>query len=128
MVTSATISMILKIITALQIPGMVKEILKKWVRSKPEPKDPLKIITTILAVVASVVSLVAAAKKLMPEKEDIKPNTIYTPDEVAKLLRIEMEQVVNSCNAGILKATKLGEEYRIKGKAILEFMDMVNEA
>lgn len=125
MLASVSMSTILKIITALQIPNMIKEILKNWIKSKPEPKDPLKVIATIIAMVGSAISLVAGAKKLWPKREDIKPSRIYTPGEAAKMLQVDQDQVIDACIAGILRASKIADEYRIQGKALIEFLEIV---
>ncbi|MFA6601247.1 MAG: helix-turn-helix domain-containing protein [Candidatus Paceibacterota bacterium] len=51
--------------------------------------------------------------------EEIKPLAIYTTDETRKALRISESTVKRMLKKGLLKANKVGGQYRILGKEIL---------
>jgi excisionase family DNA binding protein len=51
--------------------------------------------------------------------EEIKPNAIYTTAETQKLLKISNSTIKRMLKNGLLKANKVGGQYRILGKEIL---------
>ncbi len=51
--------------------------------------------------------------------EEIKPNAIYTTNETQKLLKISNSTIKRMLKTGLLKANKVGGQYRIMGKEIL---------
>lgn len=56
----------------------------------------------------------------MPEEiEEIKENAVYTTQEAQNLLKISESTIKRLFKKGILKANKVGGQYRILGKEIL---------
>jgi excisionase family DNA binding protein len=56
-------------------------------------------------------------------KEEIRPNAVYTAQEVAQILSLNHLTVLKYIREGKLQATKLGNRwYRISGQALLQFM------
>lgn len=55
--------------------------------------------------------------KLMAD--EIKPNAIYTVNETQEILKISNSTIKRLLKNGILKANKIGKQYRILGKEIL---------
>lgn len=51
--------------------------------------------------------------------EEIKPNGIYTTNETEALLKISNSTIKRLLKNGILRANKVGKQYRILGKEIL---------
>lgn len=54
--------------------------------------------------------------------EEIKPNAVYTTEEVEKILKISKSTVKRLLKNGILKANKVGKQYRILGLEILKLI------
>jgi excisionase family DNA binding protein len=54
--------------------------------------------------------------------EEIKPNAIYTTAETQKLLKISNSTIKRMLKNGLLKANKVGGQYRILGKEILRIV------
>ena len=54
--------------------------------------------------------------------EEIKPNAIYTTNETENLLRISNSTIKRLLKNGILRANKVGKQYRILGKEILRLI------
>lgn len=54
--------------------------------------------------------------------QEIKPNTIYTTAETQKLLKISNSTIKRLLKNGLLKANKVGGQYRILGKEILRLV------
>lgn len=54
--------------------------------------------------------------------EEIKPNAIYTTNETELLLKISNSTIKRLLKNGILKANKVGKQYRILGKEILRLI------
>lgn len=54
--------------------------------------------------------------------EEIKPNAVYTTEEVEKLLKVSNSTVKRMLKNGILKANKVGKQYRILGLEILKLI------
>lgn len=53
---------------------------------------------------------------------DIKPNTVYTTAESQKLLKISNSTIKRLLKKGLIKANKVGGQYRILGKEILRLV------
>ena len=51
--------------------------------------------------------------------EEIKPNAVYTTNETEALLKISNSTIKRLVKNGILRANKVGKQYRILGKEIL---------
>jgi len=51
--------------------------------------------------------------------EEIKENAIYTPQETQKLLKISPSTMTRLIKKGLIRAAKVGGQYRILGKEIL---------
>ncbi|MEA2088432.1 MAG: helix-turn-helix domain-containing protein [Patescibacteria group bacterium] len=60
-------------------------------------------------------------------EQEIKPNTIYTTSETQKLLKISNSTVKRLLKKGLLKANKVGGQYRILGKEILRLVSPTAE-
>ena len=54
--------------------------------------------------------------------EEIKTNAIYTTAETQKLLKISNSTIKRLFKKGLLKANKVGGQYRILGKEILRLV------
>ncbi|MBU0660599.1 helix-turn-helix domain-containing protein [Patescibacteria group bacterium] len=54
--------------------------------------------------------------------EEIKPNAIYTTSEVEQLLKISKSTMKRLLKSGLIKANKVGRQYRILGKEILKLV------
>lgn len=54
--------------------------------------------------------------------QEIKPNAIYTTDETQKLLKISSSTIKRMLKKGLIKANKVGGQYRILGKEILRLV------
>lgn len=54
--------------------------------------------------------------------EELKENAIYTTDEVRTLLKVSKSTVKRLIKRGILKANKVGGQYRFLGKEILRLI------
>ncbi|MEK9161244.1 MAG: helix-turn-helix domain-containing protein [Patescibacteria group bacterium] len=54
--------------------------------------------------------------------EEIKPNAIYTTGETEALLKISNSTIKRLLKGGILRANKVGKQYRILGKEILKLI------
>lgn len=50
---------------------------------------------------------------------EIKPNVVYTTDETQRLLKVSNSTLKRLLKRGLLKANKVGRQYRILGKEIL---------
>ncbi len=55
-------------------------------------------------------------------EQEIKPNAIYTTNETQKLLKISNSTIKRMLKSGLLKANKVGGQYRILGKEILRLV------
>jgi len=55
----------------------------------------------------------------MPE---INPNEVYTPIETEKLLKVSKSTVKRLLKKGLLKANKIGKQYRILGHELLKML------
>ena len=54
--------------------------------------------------------------------KEIKPNTIYTTTETRELLKVSESTIKRLLKRGILRANKVGGQYRILGKEILRLV------
>ena len=54
--------------------------------------------------------------------QEVKPNTIYTTAETQKLLKISNSTIKRMLKNGLIKANKVGGQYRILGKEILRLV------
>lgn len=54
--------------------------------------------------------------------EEIKPNGIYTTNETETLLKVSNSTIKRLLKSGILRANKVGKQYRILGKEILRLI------
>jgi excisionase family DNA binding protein len=54
--------------------------------------------------------------------DEIKLNAIYTTDEAEKLLKVSNSTMKRLLKHGILRANKVGRQYRILGKEILRIV------
>lgn len=55
-------------------------------------------------------------------EREIKPNAIYTTNETQKLLKISNSTIKRLLKNGLIKANKVGGQYRILGKEILRLV------
>lgn len=53
------------------------------------------------------------------DHQEIKPNAIYTTGETQAILKISNSTIKRMLKNGLLKANKVGGQYRILGKEIL---------
>lgn len=60
-------------------------------------------------------------------KQEIKPNAVYTTNETQKLLKISNSTIKRMLKNGLLKANKVGGQYRILGKEILRLVSPTAE-
>ena len=54
--------------------------------------------------------------------QEIKPNIIYTTAETQKLLKVSNSTMKRLLKNGIIKANKVGRQYRIFGREILRLV------
>ena len=54
--------------------------------------------------------------------EEIKPNAVYTTSETEQLLKISNSTLKRLLKQGLLKANKVGKQYRIIGLEILKLV------
>lgn len=54
--------------------------------------------------------------------EEIKPNAIYTTNETEILLKISNSTIKRLLKNGIIRANKVGKQYRILGKEVLRLV------
>jgi len=59
---------------------------------------------------------------------DIKPNEVYTTEEVRDYLKVSESTVKRLLKKGIIRANKVGGRYRILGKEILRLISPKVEA
>ena len=55
-------------------------------------------------------------------EEEVKLNTIYTTAEAQKLLKISNSTIKRLLKKGLIKANKVGGQYRILGREILRLV------
>jgi len=54
--------------------------------------------------------------------QEIKPNAVYTTNETQELLKISSSTIKRMLKNGLIKANKVGGQYRIMGKEILRLV------
>lgn len=54
--------------------------------------------------------------------QEIKPNGVYTTKETQNILRISESTIKRLLKKGLLRANKVGGQYRILGKEILRLL------
>ena len=54
--------------------------------------------------------------------KEIKPNTVYTTAETQELLKISSSTIKRMLKKGLIRANKVGGQYRILGKEILHLV------
>lgn len=54
--------------------------------------------------------------------QEIKPNSVYTTSETKKILKISDSTIKRLLKKGIIRANKVGGQYRILGKEILRLV------
>jgi excisionase family DNA binding protein len=54
--------------------------------------------------------------------EEIKPNAVYTTEETREVLRISESTIKRMLKRGLIRANKVGGQYRILGKEILRLV------
>lgn len=59
--------------------------------------------------------------------EEIRPNAIYTTNETQNILRISNSTTKRLLKNGLIRANKVGGQYRIIGKEILRLISPVLE-
>jgi len=57
----------------------------------------------------------------------IKPNSVYTTNETKEILKISTSTIKRLLKKGIIKANKVGGQYRILGKEILRLVSPKTE-
>ncbi len=58
----------------------------------------------------------------MVNHEEIKSNAVYTTNEAQKLLKISSSTIKRLFKKGLIRANKVGGQYRILGKEILRLV------
>jgi len=53
---------------------------------------------------------------------EINENAVYTPKEVQRLLKISPSTMTRMIKKGLIRAAKVGKQYRILGKEILRMV------
>lgn len=54
--------------------------------------------------------------------EEIKPHAVYTTGETEKILKISNSTMKRLLKSGLIKANKIGKQYRILGLEILRLL------
>jgi len=54
--------------------------------------------------------------------QEIKPNAVYTTEETREILKISSSTIKRMLKNGLIKANKVGGQYRILGKEILRLV------
>ncbi|PJA92114.1 DNA-binding protein, partial [Candidatus Kuenenbacteria bacterium CG_4_9_14_3_um_filter_39_14] len=55
----------------------------------------------------------------MNNNDEIKPNAVYTVQETQELLKVSNSTIKRMLKHGLIKANKVGKQYRILGIEIL---------
>jgi excisionase family DNA binding protein len=53
---------------------------------------------------------------------EIKPNEVYTPVEAEALLKVSKSTIKRMLKSGLLRANKIGKQYRIMGHELLKML------
>ena len=54
--------------------------------------------------------------------KEIKPNVVYTTEETQKLLKVSNSTMKRMLKKGLIRANKIGRQYRILGKEIIRLV------
>lgn len=54
--------------------------------------------------------------------DEIKPNEVYTTEETQQLLKVSKSTIKRLLKRGLIKANKVGGQYRILGREILRLV------
>jgi excisionase family DNA binding protein len=54
--------------------------------------------------------------------EEIKPHAVYTTEETREVLRVSESTIKRMLKKGLIRANKVGGQYRILGKEILRVL------
>lgn len=54
--------------------------------------------------------------------QEIKPNAVYSTDEASELLKISQSTMKRLLKNGLIRANKIGRQYRILGKELLRLL------
>jgi len=55
-------------------------------------------------------------------EQEIKPNSVYTTTEAQQLLKVSSSTIKRLLKKGLIRANKIGGQYRILGKEILRLV------
>ena len=55
-------------------------------------------------------------------EQEIKPNVVYTTEETQKLLKVSNSTMKRMLKKGLIRANKIGRQYRILGKEIIRLV------
>ena len=58
----------------------------------------------------------------MDKHQEIKPNAVYTVTETQELLKVSNSTIKRMLKKGLIKANKVGKQYRILGIEILRLV------
>lgn len=58
----------------------------------------------------------------MDQTQEIKPNAVYTVNETQELLKVSNSTIKRMLKHGLIKANKVGKQYRILGIEILRLV------
>lgn len=53
---------------------------------------------------------------------EVNENEVYTPAEVEKILKISSSTMTRLMKTGLIRAAKIGKQYRIMGKEVLRML------
>ena len=56
------------------------------------------------------------------DHNEIKPNAVYTTQETEELLKVSNSTLKRMLKRGLIRANKVGKQYRILGKEILRLV------
>ena len=56
------------------------------------------------------------------QNQEIKPNGVYTTEETEKLLKISNSTMKRMLKSGLIRANKIGRQYRVLGKELLRLL------
>jgi hypothetical protein len=95
--------------------------------SKSKGNDVLERVGPIVDIVGKGLGIVAPHIERVVEKRGelntVNERTVYTLKETASILKLKrVESVVQLIEDGELKGRRIGDEYRILGQAIIDFM------
>lgn len=57
------------------------------------------------------------------ENRTLKPDMVYTPKEVARLLKVKEDEILELLDRGAIKGNRFGREYRVLGCAVLDYFE-----